>query len=79
MSSGDGADTGTISLRVLSAELSVRGVDGRIAREIVRLGRDRFTALQASKRGGLLDCRLSGDRVILGGRCATSIVGTFQL
>ncbi len=44
-----------------------------------RLGRDRFTALQASKRGGFLDCRLEGDRVILGGRCATVIVGNFQL
>jgi len=44
-----------------------------------RLGRERFTALQASKRGGLLDCRVEGDRVILGGRCATTIVGTFQL
>jgi PhzF family phenazine biosynthesis protein len=44
-----------------------------------RLGRQSFTALQASKRGGLLNCRLDGDRVILGGRCATTIVGTFQL
>jgi predicted PhzF superfamily epimerase YddE/YHI9 len=44
-----------------------------------RLGRQSFTALQASKRGGLLECRLDGDRVILGGRCATTIVGTFQL
>ncbi len=44
-----------------------------------RLGRDRFSALQASRRGGLLECRLAGDRVILGGRCATTIVGTFQL
>lgn len=44
-----------------------------------RLGRERFTALQASKRGGILECRLEGDRVILGGRCATTIVGTFQL
>lgn len=44
-----------------------------------RLGRERFTALQASKRTGLLNCRLSGDRVILGGKCVTTIVGTFQL
>lgn len=50
MSSGDGADTGTISLRVLNAELSVRGVDGRIAREIVRLGRDRFGVEAVSTR-----------------------------
>ena len=44
-----------------------------------RLGRERFTALQASKRTGLLHCRLAGDRVILGGHCATVIVGNFQL
>jgi len=44
-----------------------------------RLGRTEFTALQASKRGGLLRCRLEGDRVILGGECHTVIVGQFQL
>jgi PhzF family phenazine biosynthesis protein len=44
-----------------------------------RLDRTEFTAFQASKRGGLLDCRLAGDRVILGGRCHTVIVGQFQL
>jgi PhzF family phenazine biosynthesis protein len=51
-----------------------------------RLGRERFTALQASARTGLLHCRLEpapakagGDRVLLGGHCRTVIVGTFQL
>ena len=44
-----------------------------------RLGRERFTALQASKRTGILHCRLEGDRVMLGGHCFTVIVGTFQL
>lgn len=44
-----------------------------------RLGRDRFTAYQASKRGGHLDCRLEGDRVVLGGRCVTVIEGVFRL
>jgi PhzF family phenazine biosynthesis protein len=44
-----------------------------------RLGRTEFTALQASERSGLLTCRLSGDRVILGGHCQTVIVGQFQL
>lgn len=44
-----------------------------------RLGRNHFTALQASKRTGLLDCRLEGDRVLLGGHCRTVIVGQFQL
>jgi PhzF family phenazine biosynthesis protein len=44
-----------------------------------RLGRDSFTALQASRRTGLLECRLEDERVVLGGRCATVIVGNFQL
>ncbi len=44
-----------------------------------RLGRDEFTALQASARTGLLHCRNAGERVILGGRCQTVITGTFQL
>ena len=44
-----------------------------------RLGRESFTALQASERRGILHCRLEGDRVSLGGRCFTVIVGTFQL
>ncbi len=44
-----------------------------------RLGRDHFSAIQASARGGLLECRLVGDRVILGGRCFTTIEGCFQL
>lgn len=44
-----------------------------------RLGRTEFTALQASRRTGVLHCRLDGDRVVLGGRCQTVIVGQFQL
>lgn len=44
-----------------------------------RLGRNEFTALQASKRTGVLNCRLDGDRVLLGGQCHTVIVGQFQL
>jgi len=44
-----------------------------------RLGRNEFTALQASRRTGVLYCRLEGDRVLLGGRCQTVIVGQFQL
>lgn len=42
-------------------------------------GRDRFTAFQASERGGYLDVELAGDRVILGGRCVTVIEGAFTL
>lgn len=44
-----------------------------------RLGRNRFTALQASARTGLLDCELRGDRVILGGHAVTVIEGYFQI
>lgn len=44
-----------------------------------RLGRTEFTALQASAHSGLLDCRIEGDRVVLGGRCHSVIVGQFQL
>ena len=44
-----------------------------------RLGRTHFTALQASKRTGVLHCELRGDRVILGGHCVTTIEGHFQI
>ncbi|PSJ37601.1 PhzF family phenazine biosynthesis protein [Allosphingosinicella deserti] len=44
-----------------------------------RLGRDRFTAFQASRRGGALTCRRDGDRAILGGQCVTVIEGTLSL
>jgi len=42
-----------------------------------RLGRDRFTAHQASARGGDLVCRLDGDRAWLGGQCVTVVEGKF--
>jgi PhzF family phenazine biosynthesis protein len=44
-----------------------------------RLGRDTFSAYQASKRGGHIACGLAGDKVILGGTCVTVIVGEFAL
>lgn len=44
-----------------------------------RLGRERFSAYQASARGGYLSCALKGDRVVLGGKCATVIEGVFNL
>lgn len=43
------------------------------------LGRNRFTAYQASGRGGYIDVELAGDRVILGGKCVTVIEGAFTL
>lgn len=44
-----------------------------------RLGRDSFTAYQASKRGGYLSCRLDGDRAVLTGHCVTVVEGSFAL
>jgi PhzF family phenazine biosynthesis protein len=44
-----------------------------------RLGRDRFTAYQASACGGHLACRLDGDRAWLGGDCVTVVEGKFFL
>ncbi|PWG03102.1 PhzF family phenazine biosynthesis protein [Sphingosinicella humi] len=44
-----------------------------------RLGRESFTAYQASRRGGLVQCRREGDRVVLGGQCVTVMEGTLRL
>ena len=44
-----------------------------------RLGREGFTGYQASRRGGHVRCRLTGDRAVLGGRCVTVIEGVMRL
>lgn len=44
-----------------------------------RLGRSRFSAYQASVRGGRLAVSLEGDRVVLGGDCVTVLEGRFTL
>jgi PhzF family phenazine biosynthesis protein len=44
-----------------------------------QLGRNRFTAYQASQRGGMVNCRLDGDRAWLGGKCVTVVEGSFRL
>lgn len=44
-----------------------------------RLDRARFTAYQASRRGGHVDCEIAGDQVILRGKCVTVIEGSFTL
>jgi len=44
-----------------------------------RLGRDRMTAFQASRRGGYLTGRMDGDRAILGGRCVTVMEGVMRI
>ena len=43
-----------------------------------RLGRTSFTAYQASRRGGKVRCRLSGDRVELEGGCVFFFEGEIQ-
>ena len=44
-----------------------------------KLGRNEFSAFQASSRGGRIGCRLDGERVILSGRCVTVVEGCFLL
>ena len=44
-----------------------------------RLGRESFTAHQASTRGGDLSLRLDGDKAWLGGPCVTVVEGSFTL
>ncbi|MDQ3140591.1 MAG: PhzF family phenazine biosynthesis protein [Pseudomonadota bacterium] len=44
-----------------------------------RLKGKRFDAWQASRRGGLLECELRGERVRLGGNAVTVIEGHFQI
>ena len=44
-----------------------------------RLGRESFTAFQASQRGGHATCTLDGDRAVLGGDCVTVVEGRFYL
>ena len=43
------------------------------------LGRDSFTAYQASQRGGYVNCRLDGDTAWLGGKCVTVVEGEFRI
>ena len=40
-----------------------------------RLGRSALTGWQLSRRGGRVDVRLAGDRVVIGGRAVTILVG----
>lgn len=44
-----------------------------------RLGRESFTAFQASRRGGHATCRIEGDRAVLSGDCVTVVEGRFYL
>lgn len=44
-----------------------------------RLGLTQMSALQLSERGGELDCKLKGDRVVLSGRCVLFAEGRLYL
>ncbi len=44
-----------------------------------RLGRDSFTAYQASQRGGHATCRREGEQAWLSGSCVTVVEGRFLL
>jgi len=44
-----------------------------------RLGKDRLSAIQLSRRKGFLDCRLAGDRVFMGGYARTFLQGEIFL
>jgi PhzF family phenazine biosynthesis protein len=45
----------------------------------VRLGKQRLRAYQASPRGGVLACRISGDRVELAGGCVPYLEGNVEV
>ncbi len=44
-----------------------------------QLGRDHFSAYQASTRGGHVGCRLDGEKAILSGACFTVVEGQFNM
>jgi PhzF family phenazine biosynthesis protein len=44
-----------------------------------RLGKDRFTALQLSRRGGRLECEYRGERVLISGEAALYMKGTIYV
>ena len=44
-----------------------------------KLGRESFSAYQASQRGGHAHCRRDGDRAVLSGDCVTVVEGSFYL
>ncbi|EDL49866.1 PhzF family phenazine biosynthesis protein [Erythrobacter sp. SD-21] len=45
----------------------------------MKLGRESFSAFQASQRGGYAQCRKDGDKAVLGGQCVTVVEGSFYL
>lgn len=45
----------------------------------MRLGKNRMSAIQLSKRQGYLQCELRGDRVSIGGKCVTYMTGEISV
>ena len=43
-----------------------------------KLGKDKFIAYQASKRGGMLKVQVSGERVLISGKAVTVIEGVLS-
>ena len=43
------------------------------------LGKNEFTAFQASARGGVVKVRVQGDRVLLGGQAVTVMTGDLMV
>lgn len=85
VATGPGDDTDVISrVFVPEAGIDEDSVTGSAHAIITsywarRLGRDSFTAYQASKRGGHVSCRLSGNHAILTGTARKVIEGEFIL
>lgn len=44
-----------------------------------KLGKNKLTAKQVSKRGGEVSCEYLGDRVLIGGKAVTYLVGEFVI
>lgn len=44
-----------------------------------KLGKQKLTAFQATKRGGILSCRVDGDRVYISGKAAQYLEGTITV
>jgi PhzF family phenazine biosynthesis protein len=44
-----------------------------------KLGKTKFSALQASRACGILEVELAGDRTLITGECATTLKGTINL
>ena len=63
----------------LKGELTDRRQQGRFAsitHVAISLGKDEMIAYQASARGGVVQVRMAGDRIMLGGQAVTVMQGS---